>query len=250
MATVKGLPPIGQSPPLPATPRGEFAQEVALRTGLNPWVVYAWTVAENTDNSVKRRPYNFLNLKSFNGKGGVKIGARTYQARSCDPATDGGCFPGFGDVRTAAAATADLIQRNFPTIRKSAGKPAGPQLQAIGHSNWGTSGSLLQRVYNQVLVTVYRGDNLPKTPGTAPNQIPELPGGEQLPYTDPSSGGLFGALAGISDFFGAITGAIRALFSLAFWLRVGQVVAGGVLILAGAFILSRGELAGVAVGRG
>jgi hypothetical protein len=228
---------------------------VALRTGLNPWVVYAWTLAENSDSSVKRRPYNFLNFKSFNGTGGYKVGGKTYRAKSCDPATDGGCFPGFANATQAAAATADLIQRNYPTIRKSVNAPAGKQLDAIGSSHWGTSGATLRKVYNQILATVYRGDNLPTVWGVTPNQIPQLPGaggnapnaGDALPYTPPDAGGLLGGLAGIADFFSTISSAIRALFSLAFWLRVGQIVAGGVLILAGAFILSKGELAGAAM---
>jgi hypothetical protein len=244
-----GLPPIGSNNPLPNTPRGQFAQGVAMRTGLNPWVVYAWTLAENSDSSVKRRPFNYLNFKSFNGKGGYKIGTTVYNAHSCDPATDGGCFPGFTSVQQAAAATADLIQRDYPTIRHSAPKGAGVQLNAIGNSHWGTSGSLLHRIYSQTLAALYRGDNLPSTFGVEPNQIPQLPGaggnapssGEQVPYTQPG-GGLFGFLDTISN-------AIGALFSLAFWLRVGQVVAGGVLILAGAFILSRGEMPTVSVGR-
>jgi hypothetical protein len=235
-APAAGLPKIGTNYPLPNTPRGQFAQGVALRTGLNPWVVYAWTVSENTDQSVKRRPYNYLNLKSSNGKGAVHVGRST----TCDPATDGGCFPGFASVDLAVANTVDLIQRNFPGIRKAGGKPAGTQLQAIGHSNWGTSGALLSKIYNQILGAHYRGDTLPHAVGAGDVTV-QLPGGGQLPATE-ADPPLISGLSGVAGFFATISNAIQALFSLGLWLRVGQVVAGGVLILTGAYILSRGEM--------
>jgi hypothetical protein len=236
LASVKSLPPIGKNYPLPATPRGQFSQGVALRTGLNPWIVYAWTLQENNDSSVQRRPYNFLNLKSYDGRGGVRVGRST----NCDPATDGGCFPGFASVDQAVANTVDLIQRNFPGIRKAGGQPAGAQLSAIGHSNWGTSYSRLVATFNSILRAHMRGDNLPANVASGDVTIP-LPGGGTLPAQE-STPPLISGLEGISGFFTTISNAIAALFSLSLWLRVGQVVAGGALILTGAYILSRGEM--------
>jgi hypothetical protein len=248
MATAtKSLPKIGTNYPLPDTPRGRFAQGVALRTGLNPWVIYAWTVAENSDSSVQRRPYNFLNFKSENGKGAVLGGVKSV---NCDRATDGGCFPGFGSVDDAVAATVAFINAHQPSIRRSAGKGAGPELQAIGHSGWGTSYQTLWKVYSQILVALYKGVTDPAhdtpssvvAPGAAGgNTQNPLPGGGQLP--DASGGG------GFTGLLGAIGAALGFIFNPHNWFRVGVILFGGVLVVGGAFVLARGEVAGLAVGR-
>jgi hypothetical protein len=230
------LPAIGNNSPLPATPRGRFAQQVAIRTGLNPWVIYAWTFAENTDSSVKRRPFNYLNFKSENGQGAVLGGVKSV---NCDKATDGGCFPGFASLDDGVAATVAFINKHFPKVRQSANQPATKQIDVIGSSGWGTSASHLHGLFTTLVAS--GGKTLGDQSSGASIQSPATGVINTLETGNTGASGGGGILVLLRSFISFILNPHN-------WLRAGQIVAGATAILAGAFILARGEIA-LPVGR-
>lgn len=143
---------MSQAPTL--TQRWLFAIATAKATGLSPKVIYAWTLAENTDQSVNRRPYNWLNLTttstSTNGWSGVPIANKDHGQGSL-------LFPGFKSLADGIKETSWWINHmgNYQPIRDSRGKSDQSQLQAISSTPWNPGG------YNN-LAAIYR--NVPDPP--------------------------------------------------------------------------------------
>lgn len=134
-----------------STDQQRFAQQVAAATGLDLGLVVAWIGAES-GWGITKGTHNYLNI----GPG------RAY-----------------GDVDTAAAATAQLINTssNYAGIR--AAIPAGPiaQAEAIQQSPWDAA-----HYYGTRLVDTYR--SLIGAGGTALAQLADikLPGGVNIPF--------------------------------------------------------------------
>jgi hypothetical protein len=128
--------------------QARFVDQVTAATGLDRNVVVAWVGSESVWGSYKPT-HNYLNI----GPG------RTYVS-----------------VDQAAAAAASLINGspNYAGIR--AAIPAGPaaQVSAIGASVWGTSGSVLGRVWAQLTGAPTDGAT-PATSVGLPNPL-DVPG--------------------------------------------------------------------------
>ena len=112
--------------------RAGFALAFADKTGLDPEVVLGWTYWENTDDSEKRRPYNWLNWKK-------DVDIEDIPFTNCDPALDGGCFPGYAGLWLGLQAAVKRFNRpRYDDIRATVGKSQEEQLAAIRASDWGT----------------------------------------------------------------------------------------------------------------
>ena len=136
-----------------AAVRKAFVTNLAKQTGLEKQVIYAWTLAENTDTSVDRRPFNYLNLaipknqSTAHGYSGVQIS-------KIDVTADGNYTPGFHTVGDGVKETAWWINNmpHFLIIKQAAGQSPDNQIKAISTSPWAAGGyHTLHIVYEYVL---------------------------------------------------------------------------------------------------
>jgi hypothetical protein len=113
-------------------PQVEFVNQVASQTGLDPRVVYAWTVAEGAYAPGGTGGFNFLNLRPYKpNQTGGDVGVIGVSS---------GNFDQFKDLPSAIASTVGRIKQPFlwrilsPVLsRKSSPRE---QIDAIATSGW------------------------------------------------------------------------------------------------------------------
>jgi hypothetical protein len=128
----------------------QFASRLAAQTGLDPSVISAWLLAEESGGAAQSR-------QTQNNNDWLNIGYT-------DSGTYGSSDPIWSDPITAADATAGWLkgQNTIPgygtassgiqAILSTAGQPAAVQIAALQHSGWASSGyPSLPSLYQQLL---------------------------------------------------------------------------------------------------
>jgi hypothetical protein len=222
-----------------------FAGELAAKTGLAPNVVAGWVMSEEPASS-KQAPNganNWLNIGStdsgFYGAGNPAWSNPTAAADFTAQWMNGATAPGYG---TASAGIRNILS--------TAGQNITSQITAIQHSGWASSG------YPNLVDTV--SSVTPAETAGLTTDIQKLlaqgPGG--LLSGTPSIGG---AASGSADLGGAAASAaglggvatfFENLTKAQTWVRVGEVIAGIVLIVMGLMSLSGRTTTPVTVVRG
>ena len=197
-------------------PQVLFVNSVAQQTGLDPRVVYTWTVAEGAYAPGGTGHYNYLNLRPYPG----------------DPysGVSSGNFEQFSNVNDAITATVRRINQPFAlVIRQSIGKPPVQQLQAIGQSAWDAGHYLRNGQVGGKLIADFTSRYGQGALGGKPQSQP-LPGagagasGDQTKLPGPGS-----VLNFLTPDWLNVHNTLRAL----------QVVAGAVLVMVGLYLLAR-----------
>jgi hypothetical protein len=141
-------PPVGAQSRL-TSGQQQFASRLAAQTGLDPGVISAWLLAEESGGAAQSR-------QSQNNNDWLNIGYT-------DSATHGSGDSIWSDPTTAADATAGWLkgQNTIPgygtassgiqSILGTAGQPPAAQIAALQHSGWAASGyPSLASLYQQV----------------------------------------------------------------------------------------------------
>lgn len=207
-----------------------FATAVAAQTGLDPYVVLAWTSIEDADAPGGTGGFNYLNVRPN--------GSSSYSGVQLAGVSPGG-FQRFRSLSDAVTETVYWVKRmpNYAGIRGSVGKPAATQIAAIAASPWdqghyGGNGRALAQAY----VLLRLPGSSPSSGGISTGSVPGFARGV--------AGGLQGAVNTGAAVVGSITSvgdAIKWVFDN--WDRVLEVLGGFVLALVGALALARQQMA-------
>lgn len=214
--------------------QSQFAEDIARATGLDPRVVYAWAQSEGAYAKGGTGGFNFLNLRPYSGD----------KYASVSP----GGFEQFSSLADAEKATLRRISMPFASPIAKAGQAAkfgaalspAQEIGAIASTGWdsghygGPGGPALQRIFASIF---------PNQLGTAIANNAGSFGGQ-----DVAGGVNRGAkhIPGVSQAeaaaknAGAVAAAIGWLFNGAHITRVGEVLAGSVLVAIGLVILGKG----------
>lgn len=207
---------------------GTFIVKVSQATGLDPRVLVSWIQAEGAYAHNGTGGYNYLNLRPAKGDVGVT-------------AVSPGGFNNFASVDAAVQSTVNRLNNPFARpILAAAKSKATPQqtISVIAATGWdaghygGPGGPNLQTTFAQQ----WGKDSLTSAPfppgkiNVTPNFFgqglnPATPN-PQKDYGDPKNAG------SILDF-------LNKFSSADFWLRVGQVIGGAILLGMGLFLLMR-----------
>jgi hypothetical protein len=227
--------------PAPAGSEQTFIADLAHDTGLSPQVIQAWVDVEGAYAPGGTGGYNFLNIRENTSRSGVPLAGTTQKG-----------FAKFHSAGQAAQETAWWINNmsNYRGIKSSAGLAPESQLAAIAASPWDSShyngGRKLFAAYNAVVTGV--GGSVTsvfkKIGSTVGDVVSGNPVGAVtglLPSTSniPVVGGVISAAeapAKIAEDAGQV---LAFVFNPQDWLRVGYILAGGILTLGGLFVLSR-----------
>lgn len=201
------------------TNQAGFASELVKQTGLDPAVVVSWILAEEP-KSASRAPWGANNWLNIGGPAaGPHIASQTAWA---DPITaadqtaawmKGSTIPGFGKAGGSIS-----------SIIGTAGQSASAQINAIGRSGWGTSQANIQSLYDHTVSPdksfidkIAKGITGPI--GAAINTAGDVAGG-------------------VKDVGTAVGNIAELLTSTQFWLRVGEAIAGVLLLYLGLHALT------------
>lgn len=191
--------------------QAQFAAELAQKTGLDGAVIAAWLLAEEP-KSATAAPWGANNWLNIGGpQAGPKIASNSAWSNPVTAADltaawiKGQSIPGFGKASGGIQA-----------ILSSAGKSAAAQIQAIGGSGWGTSQANIESLYH----------NTTNTPGTIAQVGSAISG---------AVGSVTGAVGSVTKGIGNIA---DLLTSAEFWLRVGEAIAGILLVYLGLHALT------------
>jgi hypothetical protein len=188
--------------PAPAGLQSTFAADIAKATGLDYRVLFAWAGEESAYGPHGTGFYNFLNIKGT-GSAGKSPGG----------------FARYGTLTEAEQATERVLaQPNMRGIMDTAFKPAGQEIAAIQASPWDqTHEPALQQIFDKLYGKPSEADYLSTI------------GGKEKPAGGPD---LFGWAKALVAFF-------AKLADPSFWIRVLEMLAGGVLFLVGLYLLVR-----------
>lgn len=212
---------------------GTFVVNVSQQTGIDPRVLVSWIQQEGAQAQNGTGGYNYLNLRPAKGDVGVSA------------VTSGG-FDNFQSVDAAVQSTVNRLNNPFARpILAAAKAKATPQqtIAVIASTGWdalnygGPGGPNLQNTFAQQ----WGKDSLTKAP-FPPGKINVTPNffGQSLnpatpapkkDYGDPKNSPLLPPTS-IGSFLGMLS-------SADFWLRVGQVVGGAILLGMGLFLLMK-----------
>jgi hypothetical protein len=209
------------------TNQSTFVKELQSQTGLDTQVLAAWVLAEESGSAARQRQTannnDWLNI-GYTGAGTFGAGAAIWK-----------------DPIQAADATAQWMrgQHSIPgygtashgiqAILSSASASPQQQIAAIQNSGWATSrypslGSLYNQVYNSIATATQLAEPFIHTPS---GQSPQGAAASAV-------GGAASSVAGELGSIGSSIGDIASLVtSGAFWLRVGEVIAGALLVFLG-----------------
>lgn len=201
------------------TNQAQFASRLAADTGLDLYVVAAWVHAEEPASS-SQAPNGANNWLNIGATGSGNFGG-TNQA--------------WADPISAADATASWLHGNalqgygapsssIQAILSTAGKGAAAQIAAIQHSGWAASGyPSLPSLYSAI-----SGDK---------STLAQLADSATAPAV--AAGSVVSSTAGAVANVGQAIGQIAALLtSTQFWLRLGEALAGMVLLYLGLHALT------------
>lgn len=221
--------------PAPAGSEQTFINDLAHDTGLSPQVIQAWVTVEGAYAPGGTGGFNFLNIRENTSRSGVPLHGTTQKG-----------FAQFYSAGQAAQETAWWINNmsNFRGIKTSASMSPESQLTAIAASPWDTShyggGKKLFAAYDAIVTKA--GGSVSSVLSTLasaaanPLSIPsDIPGVSSIPGVSTATS-LLDAPGTIASDMGKVLGFV---FNPQDWLRVGFILAGGVLTLGGLFVLAR-----------
>lgn len=222
-----------QAAPTPVQAKGQvlsadqvtFATTLAKQTGLDPNVIAAWVLQEG--GSVTGGKFNFLNI------GNTDSGARNHAAVWNTNPTSAAIVTAQW-LKGTSTAGYEPASAGIRGILAAAGKAPEAQIKAIQGSGWATSGEPeLGAFWDRVLST--GGVAHPNTNPAADSSATGLPdvGNPLNAVTDP----LKAAEGDFSTFVGDVT-------SANLWIRLAQVLGGGILIMIGVVQLAGGRAPG------
>lgn len=163
----------------------KFVSSLAQKTGLDPHVIAAWTLAEESGGAAQQRAasgnHNWLNIGYFDSGAGKLAHDKL-----------------FANPESAAAATAQFLKGKrwgaspqIQAILDSAGKTPAEQMAAITGSNWASShyknSNGLRNTYKAVTGLTLPSGKVAKTQPGAPASSQAAQAGVSAPFT-PNAG--------------------------------------------------------------
>lgn len=238
--------------PAPAGSEQTFINDLAKDTGLDPKVILAWVTVEGAYAAGGTGGYNFLNIHESTSRSGVPLAGTSPKG-----------FAQFHSAGQAAQETAWWINNmtNYRGIKTSASLSPQSQLAAIAASPWdsshygggkklfaeyasivtGTGGSIISDIAKGLTkatqVITGAGGNPVELGIGAANAGAGLAG--DIPVVGPvlkASADTAQGVATLANDTGKVLGFI---FNPEDWLRIGYILAGGILALGGLFVLAR-----------
>lgn len=222
----------------------QFIDQLSAATGLNKDVVSAWVLIEGAFTSHGTGGFNYLNLRAKGGGAGY--------SGVPEPSASPNGFAQFGSVEDAVTETAYWINQfsNYAGIRASTKLGPQSQIAAIAASPWDAGhyngGRSLLAAYQQ---TTHKGSSwISGVTGAVTSAVGSAASG---------ANGIARHIPGVAQAEGVAQGAADAakgtahffewIFNPTNWLRVGYVLAGGVLVGAGVVLMAKSVGASVAL---
>lgn len=218
-----------------------FVSRLAELTGLDPKVIQAWVNVEGAYAPNGTGGYNFLNIRESTSRSGVPITGTTSRG-----------FAHFRNGADAATEAAYILEHSsiYQGIRRATQLGPRSQLAAIAASPWDAGhyggGRALYNAYDSL---VHGGSSLLSGVGHVASGVGHAvadaasgnPLGAAKDVADqvPGLGGVSSALDAPAAIANDITKVLGFVFNPQDWLRVGYILAGGVFVIGGLFILAR-----------